>query len=175
MLVQVIDELHHAPFHRAGDGDVVEHRQVLHVLAQADAAGVRADRHAELRGHQDHRQLLVHAAQPAAVDLAEVDRVRLEELLEDDAVRAVLARRDADAGAATAFAIVAWPSTSSGLVGSSIHQGLKARSARMRSIASPTSQLLVGVDHQRAVGTDLLADQRDPPLVVVRRRRRPSP
>ena len=97
MLVQVIDVLDHAALHRAGHRDVVEHRQMLHVLAQADAAGVRADRDAELRRHQDHREVLVHAAEAAAVDLAEVDRARLQQLLEDDAVRAVLAGRDADA------------------------------------------------------------------------------
>ena len=46
--------------------DVVEHRQVLDVLAQSDAARMRADRHAELRRHQQHREHLVDAAQPAA-------------------------------------------------------------------------------------------------------------
>ena len=41
---------------------------------------------------------------------------------------------------ATARAIVAWPSTSSGLVGSSIHSRLNCESSRTRSIASSTSQ-----------------------------------
>ncbi len=41
---------------------------------------------------------------------------------------------------ASARAIAAWPSTSSGLVGSSIHQGSKRASSRMCAIASPTSQ-----------------------------------
>src|SRR5207248_677069 len=39
---------------------------------------------------------LIHAAEAARVDLAEADRLRLQELLEDDAVLAVLAGRDAD-------------------------------------------------------------------------------
>ncbi len=39
-----------------------------------------------------------------------------------------------------AFAIVAWPSTSSGLVGSSIHHGAKRARAFTWVIASPTSQ-----------------------------------
>ena len=38
----------------------------------------------------------VDPAETAAVDLAEVDRFRLEELLEHDPIVAVLARRDAD-------------------------------------------------------------------------------
>ena len=79
-----------------GHGDVVEHREVLDELAEADAAGVRAHRHAELRGHQDDGEVFVHAAEPAAVDLAEADRAGLQQLLEDHAIRAVLAGRDAD-------------------------------------------------------------------------------
>src|SRR5882762_6600729 len=73
MLVQVIDVLDHAAVHRARDRDVVEHRQVLHVLAQPDAAGMRADRHAESRGEQDDRQVFVDPAEAATVDLAEVN------------------------------------------------------------------------------------------------------
>ena len=41
---------------------------------------------------------------------------------------------------AIARAIAAWPSTSSGLVGSSIHHGSNRPSTRIASIASPTSQ-----------------------------------
>ena len=96
VLVQVIDELGDRSSIRPDDGDVVEHRQMLHQLAQPDAAGVRAHRHAELRRHQDHREVLVDAAEPAAVDLAEANRLRLQQLLEDDPVVAVLAGRHAD-------------------------------------------------------------------------------
>ena len=59
------------PAHR----DEVEHREVLHHLAQADAAGVRAHRHAELGGEQDDGQVLVDPADPAGVDLHDVDRL----------------------------------------------------------------------------------------------------
>jgi hypothetical protein len=52
VLVQVVDPLEPTPLGRAGERGEVEHRQVLDDLAQADAAGVRADRHAELRGRQ---------------------------------------------------------------------------------------------------------------------------
>ena len=74
MLVQVVDELADAVLERRADRDVVEHRHVLHVLAEPDAAGVRADGHAELRREQDDREHLVDAAEPAAVELADVDR-----------------------------------------------------------------------------------------------------
>ena len=59
-----------------------------------------------------------------------------------------------------ALAIVACPSTSSGLVGSSIHQRLNRASSRDALDRLVDVPLLVGVDHQRAVGPDLLADQR---------------
>src|SRR5262245_29204912 len=97
VLVQVIDVFDHAPFHRASYRDVVEHREMLHVFAQADAARVRTDGNPELRRHEDDREVLVDAAETAAVDLTEVDGLRLKQLFEDDAVRAVLAGRDADA------------------------------------------------------------------------------
>ena len=98
---------------------------MLGVLAQPDAAGVRADRHAELRGQQQHRQHLVDAAEPAAVELADVDRVELQQLLEHDAVLDVLAGRDPIG--ATASRIAGARATSSGLVGSSIQYGSNSR------------------------------------------------
>ena len=69
---------------------------MLDELAEPDPAGVRADRHAELRREQEDGDHLVDAAQAAAVDLAEADRLRLEELLEHDAVVHVLAGGHAD-------------------------------------------------------------------------------
>ena len=96
VLVQVVDPLDDAVLQRAADADEVEDGEMLHVLAEADAAGMRADRDAELRRHQDDRQHLVDAGDAARVDLADVDRLGLEELLEDDAVLHVLAGRDAD-------------------------------------------------------------------------------
>src|SRR5207249_9434499 len=80
----------------AADGDVVEEREVLHVLAKTDAARVWAHRNAELGGEEEHRQHLVHTAQAAAIDLTESDRPRLHQLLEDDAVLTLLSGRDAD-------------------------------------------------------------------------------
>ena len=56
VLVEVVDELGDAVVHPARHRDVVEHRQVLHQLAQADAAGVRTERHPELRRHAGSRR-----------------------------------------------------------------------------------------------------------------------
>src|SRR5256712_11738818 len=96
VLVEMIDVLEHAVLQRSGHRDVVDERDVLHVLAQPDASGMRADRYAELRGHQQHGEDLVYAAEAARVDLAEADGLRLEKLLEDHAVLAVLAGGHAD-------------------------------------------------------------------------------
>src|SRR5262245_2178320 len=61
VLVQMIDELDDAAVRGPRDGNEVEHRQVLDGLAQPDAAGVGADGHAELRGEQEDREVLVDA------------------------------------------------------------------------------------------------------------------
>ena len=167
VLVQVIDVFDHPSFHRSGHGDVVEHRQMLHVLAQADAAGVRAHRHAELGGQQDDSQIFVHAAEAAAVNLAEIDRARLQQLLEDDAIRAVLAGGDADAQLAHRLRNPRMPQhivRARRLLDPPWLERRELAHARDRFIDIP---LLVGVDHQRAIGADRLADEPDPPAVVV--------
>jgi len=82
MLVEVVHVLEHAVLQRGAHPDVVEDREVLHVLAEAHAARVRADRHPEPGRHQEHRQDRVDATQAAAVDLAEADGARLQQLLE---------------------------------------------------------------------------------------------
>src|SRR5262245_31383907 len=48
VLVEVVDELADAVVERRANGDEVEHRDVLRVLAQPHAAGVRTHRHTEL-------------------------------------------------------------------------------------------------------------------------------
>ena len=62
--------------------DVVDHHQVIDQLAQPHPAGVGADGLAELPGHQQHRDDLVDAGKTAGVDLHVVDRVGLQQLLE---------------------------------------------------------------------------------------------
>src|SRR5437868_12130504 len=96
MLVEVLDVLENPVLERPADRDVIEQRDVLHVLAKADPAGVWTDRHAELGRQEEHRQHLVQAAQAACIQLAEADRLSLEQLLEDHAVLAVLTCRHLD-------------------------------------------------------------------------------
>jgi hypothetical protein len=98
VLVEVVDELDHASILAAGDGDEVEHREVLHGFAEADAAGVRAHGYAELRRQQEDRDVLVDPGHAGRVDLEDLEGVRLQELLEHDAVGHVLAGRDRDRG-----------------------------------------------------------------------------
>ena len=62
VLVQVVDILDHAVFKAAANPDVIEDGQVLHVFAEADPAGVRADRYAAFSGHEEHGEDLVDAA-----------------------------------------------------------------------------------------------------------------
>src|SRR4029453_6823873 len=96
VFMQVIDELGDPIIHPAGHAQEVEHREMLDELAEPDAACVWTDRDSELRRHQDDRQVLVDAAETAAVDLAEVDGFSLEELLENNPVLRVLAGGDAN-------------------------------------------------------------------------------
>src|SRR6266508_3100604 len=96
VLVQVVDPLDHAVLERPAHGDEVKRREVLDVLAETDAPGMRADGDSKLRGEEQHGYRLVHAAEPAPVALADVDRLCLEELLEDDPVLDVLAGGDPD-------------------------------------------------------------------------------
>ena len=66
VLVEVVDILHDLGLLLAGaNADVVEHRKVLHVFAEPDPAGVRADRDAELGCHEHHGDELVDALKGA--------------------------------------------------------------------------------------------------------------
>ncbi len=54
VLMEVVDILHQPVLQRGADGDIVEDLQMLHVLTQPDAAGVRADRDTELGREQQY-------------------------------------------------------------------------------------------------------------------------
>src|SRR6202034_4169609 len=54
VLVEVVDVFDAPVLERPGHGDVVEDRRVLDVFAEAHAAGVRADRDAEMSGQKLH-------------------------------------------------------------------------------------------------------------------------
>ena len=66
------------------------------VFAQTHTSSMRADRDAELGGHQQHGEDLAYACKADGVDLADVDGLGLEKLLEDHPVMCVLTSRDAD-------------------------------------------------------------------------------
>ena len=156
VFVEVVDELDDAVLEGGGDAEEVEDGEVLDVLAEADAAGVGADGDAEFCGEEDDGEVFVDAGDAAAVDLADVDGLGLEELLEHDAVVAVLAGGDADRG--TSRRMRAWPRMSSGLVGSSIHQGFERGELAGAVDGFEDAPLLVGVDHELVGPADLFAD-----------------
>ncbi len=66
---------------------------MLHGLAQADAAGVRAHGHSELRGEEQVGDVLVDPGHTGGVDLHDLNAAGLQQLLEDDAARRVLTGR----------------------------------------------------------------------------------
>jgi hypothetical protein len=72
VLVQMIGKLDDAIFQTAADVDVVEDREVLHVLAQTDAARVWADGNVEVGRQQQRCDDLVDPSQSAAIDLQEI-------------------------------------------------------------------------------------------------------
>ena len=119
VFVEVVDVLGHAVFEAGADADKVDHDEVVDVFAETDAARVRADRDAEPFGQQHDGQAFVDAAEAAAIELAEANRPRLYKLLER--IRFWHISPVAIAMGATALAIAAWPTTSSGDVGSSTH------------------------------------------------------
>src|SRR6185312_6493073 len=96
MVVEMVHELDGPILHRAADGDVIGHGEVLHELAEADTSSVRKNPDAELRGHQQDGEILVDTAHASGIDLHQVHGLCLEELLESDAVVRVLSCGDRD-------------------------------------------------------------------------------
>ena len=94
VLVEMIDVFDDAIFQRGADAEIVEDGEVLHVLAQAHAAGMRAHGHPELGRHKQNGQHLIDPSESAAIDLTEVDGPGLHQLLENDAVLTLLAGGD---------------------------------------------------------------------------------
>src|SRR5258707_13095625 len=69
---------------------------MLHVLAESNTAGVRAHGNSELCCKQENGDHLIHATQPATVDLTEAYGIGLHELLEDHAILTLFARGNAN-------------------------------------------------------------------------------
>jgi hypothetical protein len=168
VLVQVVDPLDPAAFGGAGQRHRVEHRQVLDGLAQADAAGVRADRHAELGRQQQVGDVLVHPGHPAGVDLHDVQGPGLQQLLEHDRVGDVLAGGHRDRPHAPADRGRAQDVERRGRL---LHPGKPER----RQLGDPADRgrhvpELVRVDGQPGLLAHRLAGDRAPALVVRQRR-----
>ena len=69
MLVQMVGEFDHPILQAAADGDEVEYRQMLHDFAQPHTTRVRAHGDAVFRRQQKDRDILVHPADPARIDV----------------------------------------------------------------------------------------------------------
>jgi hypothetical protein len=68
VLARMIHELAHPAVPRPADRNEIDHRQVLHELAQPHASRVRTHRHAKLRRKQQDGQILIHPSHAARVD-----------------------------------------------------------------------------------------------------------
>src|SRR5205823_10997217 len=137
VLVQVVHVLDDAVLERRADAHVVEDREMLHVLAQPHAAGVgqtgipnfaASSSTASTSLTPPSRQLSIWQNRIAPACISCLNMTRLWHCSPVATPIGAIAR-----------AIAAWPSTSSGLVGSSIHQGSNRASSRMLAIASCTS------------------------------------
>src|SRR2546427_883657 len=137
---------------------------MLDVFTQTYASRVRADRHAELRSHQDNREVFIHAAQAATVDLAEIDGTRRQELLKKDAIGTVFSGGDADGTDGLSNRGVT--ENVVGIRGFLDPPGIEFRQrphARDRFTNIPT---LVGIHHELVTRADLLADYRSATDVI---------
>ena len=139
MLVEVVDELGDPAVQAARDGDVVEDRQVLDELAQADAAGVRADRDAELRGHQHTARISLTLPSRQESSWQKSIASGLEHLLEQHPVHAVLAGRHPDRGDGPADRGVTEHVVGAGRLLDPQRRGTR-RARSTQSMASGTSQ-----------------------------------
>src|SRR6266567_831772 len=165
VLMQVVHIFNHAVLHAAGDAEVVEGRKMLHILAQANAAGVRADRNLELCSQQENGEVLIYACHATAIDLAYVDGLGLEELLEHDPVVAVLSCRDAHRRRLCAYACMAENVIRAGrlLHPPQVQLGQLPCTGNSLLDAPP----LVGIDHQLVGPPNLFAHQPAAPQIVL--------
>ena len=106
MFMQVIDVLGHPSFPGSRDTEKVDDGKVLGVLAQAYSAGVGTHRFPELGCHDHDGEVLVQASHAGRVDLDDIDRLGLEELLEKDSVLAAFPGGDLDGSDAIADLLV---------------------------------------------------------------------
>jgi hypothetical protein len=164
VLVQVIHVLDHPALHGSAHRDVVEHREVLDVLAEPDAACVRAHRHVELCGHQHHGEVFVHAAKTAAVDLAEIDGPGLQQLFEHDSVGAVLPGGNANRPHGARDRGMAEDVVRARRLFDPPRIQIRERAHAIDRL--PHVPLLIRIDHQLSHRADRVSDQFDAPAIV---------
>ena len=90
MLVKVIDIFNNPLTNVSRYLDIVDHRHVLYIFAQANATCMRADEFAKFGGQHVNGQDLVQSSQSAGIDLNNIDRIIDDELLEQYSVLTVL-------------------------------------------------------------------------------------
>ena len=71
-----IHVLDHAILQAARDMQKAKHGKVLHIFAKTYATGKRAHRTSP---PSEYREVLIHSSHAAAINLTDVDRLRLEE------------------------------------------------------------------------------------------------
>src|SRR5665213_397059 len=98
VFVQMIDKLDHPVFERPRHAEEVERREMLHILAQTDAPGMRTDWDIEFGRHKDNGKVLIHTGHSATVQLENIDGLSLKHLLKHDAVMDVFASGNANFG-----------------------------------------------------------------------------
>src|SRR5579885_1103922 len=165
MLVQMIGKFRHPALQAPAHADIVDKRQMLRVLAQADSAGVRTHGNIEFRREQHDCQRFAESTEPATIQLAEVDGARLQKLLEDYAIGAMLSGCDADWMNGAAYGRVP-----ENIVGAGrffdperIESGQRAHEIdRLDDVTS-----MISIHHHQATGSDFLAHQRGAAHVFV--------
>lgn len=165
--MQMVDKLAHAAVHRGIEADVVDHDEMGDEFAQPDAARMRTHGHAESAGHRHDREVVVHAADSARIKLADLHGARRKELLEHHAVLALFARRHPNR------------LNRAGDLGVTEHIVRRHRLLEPPDVEGcerldPLDRLLhiealVGVDHERALWPDFLANNARAAHIVVDR------
>src|SRR5215469_7960906 len=158
MLVQMVREFGHSTLEGAAHADVVNQRHVLGVLTETETTRVRTDRNLEFRRQQKDRQRFAESAQAAVVELAEIDRTGLHQLLEDDAVGGMFAGRNTDWMNCAANGGMSEDIVGAGGLLDPQRMELRERAHQCDSLADIPR--LVCIHHHKRVATNLLAHQR---------------
>jgi len=97
VLMEMVHKFEDVTFHRPRDGDIVDQAQVDDIFAEPNATCVWADRYAEFGSHEKDAEDFADTCQTAGIDLAYVNGLGLQELLEDHAIVGMLSCGNTDA------------------------------------------------------------------------------